>query len=273
MVAIQYSEAQLQSVIMNNPTVSIITVNLNNAEGLEKTIHSVVKQNYSSIEYIIIDGGSTDNSKSIIDNYSQNIYLSISEPDNGVYHAMNKGINKANGNYLLFLNSGDTLIGDDAIQSLIDGGDNTDLIYGNLLMQNNTENRECIFPDELSFKFFFINSLPHPCTLINSSLFSKVGKYREDFKIASDWAFFIQAVCLHNCSYKHINKAIAVFHLGGLSSTHTEVIQKERQTIMNEYFPCFEKDYIELFRVEAELKKVRSTLGFRIHQKIKNLFR
>ena len=87
--------------------VSVITISYNNAEGLRRTIESVVAQNYSDYEYIIIDGGSTDNSRQIIESYADHISYWVSEPDKGVYNAMNKGIAQATGEYLHFLNSGD----------------------------------------------------------------------------------------------------------------------------------------------------------------------
>lgn len=252
--------------------ISIITVNLNNASGLEQTIQSVVAQSYQYIEYIVIDGNSTDGSKAIIEKYAININVVVSEKDNGVYNAMNKGIAKSTGEYLLFLNSGDTLMPNNSLQILVDESNNADLVYGNIKMTEGRKSREVIFPPKLSFKFFYINSLPHPCTLIRKQLFDTIGLYREDFAIASDWAFFTLAVCRYNCSYKHVNVSVSNFMLGGLSSTRLDKIEAERKQIMDEHFPAFADDYKELYETEEALYKTRKKLGYRVHKKLGQLF-
>ena len=185
---------------------------------------------------------------------------------------MNKGIIKATGEYLLFLNSGDTLINVNSLQSLIDLGKNADIIYGNIKMTESSKSREVIFPQSLSFKFFFINSLPHPCTLIRKELFNVVGYYREDFKIAADWAFFVQAICKYNCTYQHVNVTVADFVLGGVSSTQLHIIEQERNQIYREFFPSFADDYKEMFILEMELSNAKKQLGYRVHKKVKTIF-
>ena len=257
---------------MNNPKISIITVNLNNAVGLEKTICSVIDQAYKPIEYIVIDGNSQDDSKSILEKYAQNIQVSISEKDNGIYNAMNKGISKSTGEYLLFLNSGDILLDNNPLEQLISFGKNADLIYGNIQVSDLAKKREGFFPDVLSFKFFYINSLPHPCTLIKKHLFDIVGCFREDFKIASDWALFVLAVCKYNCSYKHVNVLVSDFDSGGISSTQLQIIENERAIILKEYFAAFMNDYKDLYYLDDEVNKARKMLGYRIHNKLMQLF-
>ncbi|NJO90458.1 MAG: glycosyltransferase [Chloroflexia bacterium] len=118
---------------MNKLKLSIITINLNNARGLEKTIKSVVNQTYSNVEYIVVDGGSIDNSVNIIKSYEKSIEFWISEKDNGIFHAMNKGIEKATGDYLLFLNSGDCLFSTTVIEKVFGNKQNKDLLYGRQL--------------------------------------------------------------------------------------------------------------------------------------------
>ena len=93
----------------DKPTLSIITVNLNNCDGLQKTIDSVVGQTFTDYEWIVIDGGSMDGSRELIEQYADCLAYWCSEPDNGIYNAMNKGISRATGEWLLFLNSGDSL--------------------------------------------------------------------------------------------------------------------------------------------------------------------
>ena len=252
--------------------ISIITVNLNNASGLEQTIQSVIAQSYQPIEYIVIDGNSTDGSKTVIEEYAANINVVVSEKDNGVYNAMNKGIAKSKGEYLLFLNSGDTLMPNNPLQKLVDGSNNADIVYGNIKTTEGNKSREVIFPSKLSFKFFYINSLPHPCTLIRKKLFDTLGLYREDFTIVSDWAFFTLAICRYNSSYKHVKVTVSNFMLGGLSTTQLDKIEAERKQVMDEYFPAFADDYKELYEAEEALYKARKKLGYRVHRKIDQLF-
>ena len=257
---------------MNRLKISVITVNLNNAEGLRKTIISVINQQFSQLEFLVVDGGSTDESKKVMEQYSDKIHIAISEKDSGIYNAMNKGITKATGDYFLFLNSGDILLGNNTLQQMLDGGDSADLIFGDIKMSGLATSAIGLFPDQLSFKFFYINSLPHPCTLIRKQLFEHVGLYREDFKVAADWAFFVLAVCKYNCSYKHLSLVVADFALGGISSTSKKVIDDEREAIYREHFPAFAGDYKELFYLESELSQAKKQIGYRIQNKLKKIF-
>jgi len=133
-----------------HPKLSIITVNLNNAEGLRKTIESVVSQTYTDYEYIIIDGGSTDGCVEIIKQYEDKITYWVSEPDKGIYNAMNKGILKAKGEYCQFLNSGDWLIKESILHDIFSILPIADIIYGN----EQTEKGIRTYPENPSFNFF-----------------------------------------------------------------------------------------------------------------------
>ena len=110
--------------------ISIITINYNNASGLEKTIRSVVEQTYNEYEYIIIDGASLDKSKEVIQEYQRYIDFWCSEKDSGIYNAMNKGIQKASGEYLLFLNSGDVLHNSAVLAAIHGFLSVQDILYG-----------------------------------------------------------------------------------------------------------------------------------------------
>ena len=112
---------------------SIVTINLNNVAGLHETIISVLNQSSADLEYIIIDGGSTDGSAELIKEYSDRIYYWVSEPDSGIYNAMNKGIRKASGEYLLFLNSGDALASDNIVEEVFRADHNEEILYLSLI--------------------------------------------------------------------------------------------------------------------------------------------
>lgn len=141
---------------------SIITVNRNNTEGLRKTIESVVSQTYTDFEYIIIDGASTDGSVDIIKEYADRITYWVSEPDNGIYNAMNKGILKAKGEYLQFLNSGDWLTNNDVLKYVFDLRRDEDVLYGDeFLFYNINKIVRKAYPQKLTFYDLFVGSISH----------------------------------------------------------------------------------------------------------------
>jgi glycosyltransferase involved in cell wall biosynthesis len=229
-----------------NPKISIITVVYNNKDGLLQTIKSVFNQNYINKEYIIIDGGSTDGSKELLESYGNTIDYWISEKDNGIYSAMNKGIQMASGDYCIFLNSGDYFIDNFTLSELIAYSNMENIIFGDLVYKNKIEEFTVVSPDELSLFYFVNNTLPHPCTLIRKELFSLYGSYDEDYLICADWVFFIDMICKHHVSYKHVQKPTAVFLLGGLSSRAESelIILKEK----NKHLTKSYKDYYDLYK-------------------------
>jgi Glycosyltransferases involved in cell wall biogenesis len=196
---------------------SIITINLNNAEGLRKTIESVISQTFTDLEYIVIDGASTDGSLDIIKQYAGRINYWISEADTGIYNAMNKGIKVAKGEYVLFLNSGDWFVDQDVLCDFSSINCNSDIITGNLIILDDSGTTQLhIAPDQeqLSFNTFTRGSLPHQASFIKRTLFDKYGLYDETYKIVSDKDFFIKALIVNNCSYEHIDRVISCFPLG-----------------------------------------------------------
>lgn len=239
------------------PKISIISINYNNADGLYKTIQSVVQQTYKNLEYIIIDGGSVDESKRVIES-AEHIDYWVSESDSGIYNAMNKGIGAATGEYLLFLNSGDTLINDHVLAEAVEMGLTHDLVSANLLVLKDPVPLKWIPEDELSFKTFLSSTIPHPSTFIKGTLFKTVGLYNEEFSIISDWEFFLLATCKYNCSYKHIDLFLTAFSDGGISSEPQNYakIDQEREQVLNRHFSFFIKDYKENELLMREIKKI-----------------
>ncbi len=231
---------------------SVITINKNNALGLQKTIKSLIDQSFDSFELIIIDGASTDGSVEVIKTFKDSITYWVSEPDKGIYNAMNKGIKKATGEYLLFLNSGDYLFNENALEDLFSNEFTEDIVYTNQLrISKKKKERILSFPDKLTFYHFYTNFLAHNCTLIKSDLFKKVGLYNEQYKIISDHAFFTLALCKYNCSYKYIDMTLSTMVSGGIS-THPrsqELKQKELQHFFSKNFPSFIDDYNHLYRL------------------------
>lgn len=211
---------------------SIITINLNNREGLQKTIDSVINQTCQDLEWIIIDGGSTDGSKELIEKYSEHINYWVSEPDKGIYNAMNKGIIKSQGKYLLFLNSGDILYRKDVIENIICRLNLADIYVGN------QKSKDVIFhpsTDPIALITTLVNmTLPHQASFIKKDLFSRFGLYNEEYRISSDWKFFIKTIILNNCTVEKLPYIISEIQPNGISVRDQETLLFERQKILGE---------------------------------------
>ena len=206
---------------MHTKTLSIITVNKNNADGLEKTCQSVAWQTFENFEWIVIDGASNDNSVDIIKKYAYKMAHWISEPDTGIYNAMNKGIKLAKGDYCLFLNSGDWLFSPDALKEAFDiikDLDDADVYYGDCLNSDFTISK---MPERLSIDHLYTqSSLSHQNTFINRSLFYDHGFYDENFPTVSDSIFFVKEFLVYRSKFIHIKTIISVYNIGGISSVY-----------------------------------------------------
>jgi glycosyltransferase involved in cell wall biosynthesis len=250
--------------------VSIISINFNNGEGLLRTIQSVLNQEFEDFEYIIIDGGSSDNSVSVISEYRDEISYWISEPDKGVFNAQNKGLLQASGEYVLFLNSGDYFHSAESLSFLMRFGDNKDIVYGDIVYKYSNVETVRKYPDKLDFAFFQNDTLPHPCSLIKRELFIKYGLYREEFNICADWAFFLDVISKHLVSYRHVNKEIAVFIIGGLSSSDGSdlIVQKERKDYIIKEYSFFQEGYERLLQSEKKFNELRHSRYLRLISRI-----
>lgn len=225
---------------MNYP-LSIITINYNNASGLERTMQSLCNQKNKTFEHIVIDGGSTDLSVEILKNNSNNLSYWVSEQDRGIYHAMNKGIAVAKGAYLLFINSGDELNGSDILLNTLQHVNNADLITCNLqIISGNTE-RVKTYPENPTYQYFLADTFPHPATFIRKQLFTLTNGYDENFKIVSDWAFFMTALFRFNATHKHLPIILSRFYMDGISSQlqNRQLVANERARFLSEQFPRF----------------------------------
>ena len=160
---------------MPQPTLSIITVNFNNNKGLITTLNSIRNQSFKSYEHIIIDANSTDGSTDEIQLYEKEVtypFYWISEPDNGIYDGMNKGIKQAHGEYLFFLNSGDILVNNTVLQKITLDGNK--YIYGKILYILSEKDYRYITPSKtLDIVYLLKTALPHQACFIHHSLFQK----------------------------------------------------------------------------------------------------
>lgn len=222
---------------------SVVTINYNNKAGLQKTVQSVVDQTYSQFEYIVIDGGSNDGSKDIIDQHKKSIHYAVSEKDGGIYNAMNKGILAAHGKYILFINSGDVLYAANTLAGCISALLlNYDFVYGNTFFDKNGKRSFVNYPDKLSFSFFLTDSLCHQSTFIKRALFEN-SLYNETAKIVSDWEFFVIKICKENKTSHHLEETVSVFDVSGASSEQLAYNETERAVALEKHFPAFVEDY------------------------------
>jgi len=238
--------------------ITVITINLNNAEGLRRTIKSVVEQHQRNIEYIVIDGGSTDGSLDVIREFADKIHYWVSEKDSGIYEAMNKAIDLATGYYLNFLNSGDHYSNPLSLKMLLDSSDQKDIVYGNISVveENNTWVKK--YPAYLNFKYLMVDTLPHPASLIRKRMFDIIGFYDTSLKVVADWKFFILAVIRHKASYIYVDKNIAHFYYDGISSNSDNqgLITNERIYTLNECFPM----RMEWINFKQKIKSLKKNL-------------
>lgn len=202
---------------------SIITINYNNLSGIKNTIESVRNQHLTDCEYIIIDGGSTDGSVDIIKQNSDIIKYWISEPDKGIYDAMNKGIIAAKGKYLQFLNSGDIFFNNDTTKTelnYIDINPDVDIFYGNFVLINRGEGHDpfkVTLGKTVDVTFFRNGTINHQAALIRAALF-KDNLYDTSYKAAGDYVKFLE-FALNGRRYFHIEQPLVGYDFNGLSTT------------------------------------------------------
>ncbi len=241
------------------PLISVITINYNNAEGLEKTISSVANQSFQNFEILIIDGHSSDKSVDII-KQSNRIDFWVSEKDNGIYDAQNKGIKQAKGAYLLFLNSGDTLFDNNVFENFSDfsGNKKTGIVYGNTNLINENKSNELLCPPQkLDLNYMFRHNINHQACFIKRSLFEKYGLYDLKYKICSDFDFFFKVFVAEPEAYSYHNFTVCNYEVGGLSSNkeNYDLVVSEKQRILKSYLPAnvFTAHY-KSYRSEIPLK-------------------
>ncbi|OYP64153.1 glycosyltransferase family 2 protein [Prevotella sp. P3-122] len=223
---------------------SIITVNFNHKEGLKDTILSVINQKYfDDYEFIVIDGGSFDGSKELIEEYASHIDYWVSEKDGGIYNGMNKGIRVAKGDYLIFMNSGDTFYNDHVLKDVFCVDRNADFITGNHAVGSDIHTS----PRNVTCRYMFITALYHQATFIKAKTF-KDQLYDEHLKIVADWAHMFKCLILENATYQHIDVVVCLCEEGGVSSTQWEKVLSERKKFLQDTLPSrIYNDYESFF--------------------------
>lgn len=226
--------------------ISVITVCYNAQDVIEETIKSVIAQTYSHIEYVIVDGNSTDNTLLIVNKYKTRINKVISENDKGVYDAMNKGIKVATGDLVFFLNAGDVLFNDKVIQNIVDecNTSNAEILFGDvIILENETGYSRLKDHQSVDKIYFYSNTLCHQGTFFKADVFGKCGLFDESYRISADYEWLLRALFKYNVKLARTNLIISIFKLGGISSNKDfeELHLKERRKIQRIYYSRFER--------------------------------
>lgn len=253
-------------------TISVITINYNNFSGLEKTFLSVFSQTKKDFEYIIIDGGSTDGSAAYIENQRGHIDYWVSEPDKGIYNAMNKGIKAATGDFIILMNSGDVFYDDTIIEALSSELKTTDaIVYGDVVLRNEKKDTERIqkHPEKLNFSYFYNQTICQQACFIKRSLFDTIFYFNENYKITSDWEFLIYAIYIDKVQTRKIDLLISIYDTSGISGNpdFRQIATKEREQTINKYFLLYKEDYDLLCSYSSyrfgQLKQIEKSVFFR----------
>lgn len=223
-----------------SPTLSIITVCRNERERITRTAESVVAQTFTDFEWIVIDGGSTDGTLDKFVPYANRITHLISEPDNGIFDAMNKGIRFATGNYLLFLCGGDWLIDENALSDIFATRPECDIVTGGIYILY-PDGRTQLRPGNdlpVDRNRLYWRTLPHCSSFIRRSLFEQCGDYDLSFPIAADWEFFMKVILRHGASVRQIARPVAIFTNDGNSAVpqNRKRHHRERIRLRRRYF-------------------------------------
>ena len=224
---------------------SIITINRNNAAGLEKTLRSVASQTFKEFEYIIVDGASTDDSIAVIKKHEAEFAHMkwISEPDAGIYNAMNKGIRMASGDYIQILNSTDCLAAPEVTERMLEELEkqgNPSILYGNMVKYFPDGRQmvdKCFAGQEITMLGMYTGTLNHDPTYFRRDLFEKYGYYDETLKIVSDWKWYLQAVILGEERPQYVDIDVTLFDMTGISETNKELDKAERKLVLEHLFP------------------------------------
>ena len=255
---------------------SIITINRNNAAGLEKTMQSVASQTCKEFEYVVVDGASTDDSVDVIKRFAPQFgdrLKWISEPDKGIYNGMNKGLRMATGDYLQILNSGDILAESHVTESMIAALECQEpeigIMYGNMIrdygngklirdkrkVDTYKHKAECV---EWTMYDFIKGTVNHDPTYIHRSLYEKYRLYDENLKIVSDWKWFVNVVVFGGEKLYYVPIDVTIFDTTGISETNLDAREKERRVELEKILPAaILKDYDNYYFLIEQYKRLK----------------
>jgi glycosyltransferase involved in cell wall biosynthesis len=229
------------------PFFTIITINLNNRQGLENTIKSVRNQAFHDFEYIVVDGVSSDGSLDIIEKNADLINKKIIEKDSGVYNAMNKGLAHASGEYILFLNSGDELKHRESLMKINEKAGGKDLVYCDVDVFEGDNSVVKSHPDHLTTNYLLTDMICHQAVFARKSLFDRIGGFDESFKIYADYEWMMRAILLNQATTRHLARVLVRYEAIGLSNTANKKLQREEKDRIHDKY--FNKAFVLVYRL------------------------
>lgn len=228
--------------MMKGPKISIITACYNAEKTIEQTIQSVITQTYDNIEYIIVDGASSDGTMDIVNKYRDKIDLIISEPDEGIYDAFNKGGKVASGDYIQYLNADDYLIDNNVIENIaeyINNHENAAIIYGGIILKNEVTDCQYVLNKEISYEEFKEGKMiPHPATFTRRDIMLELNFFNTTYKIVSDYELTARIFKKYLKNIFYVPRLVTVFRLGGISSQiqNNNLLNNEMKRIIEDVF-------------------------------------
>lgn len=237
MLALLYWECHIKAIYMK---VSIVTVCKNSASHIEKAIKSALEQKYVNRQYIIIDGQSNDNTLEIINEYNSGIDIIVSEPDAGIYNAMNKALTFVNGEVVYFLNSDDCFFDEDVLSDVAEEfkkDRQAMIVHGNVVFNSGSKNK-VIRSDKISRRYFYKHTICHQALFVKKQLFDIIGGYDEGYPIHADTDWLMKAFLKYRVKFKYIDRTMSYYSAGGFSSSEifAERYKYDRQEISAKYF-------------------------------------
>lgn len=246
---------------MNKPKITVVTVCYNAVKEIERTMLSVLNQTYPNVEYIIIDGKSTDGTVDVIKKYADRLAYFVSEPDKGIYDAMNKGIEHASGEWINFLNAGDVYCSSSVLDTMNKNIDSDiRILRGNIFrvypkMKVKSVGVTKQNPDIIDM---FNGTFHHQACLIQTSLFHEIGLYSTEYRLVSDWKFFFDCVVLNKVKTKYVDITVALFDMTGASSVNTKKCTDESEHYLRHVYgdELYELlDELSIYRKSSIIKK------------------
>ncbi len=241
-------------ILPSRPEVSIITVCLNCRDLIEKTIQSVIAQSYPNVQYIIIDGGSVDGTQDVIKKYKAHIDVIVSEEDDGLYYAMNKGIRYATGDIIYFLNSGDYLYDTNTIEMVCAQFDlfpDSDIVYGDVILFDDIGEQRLSMCRPTPFHVLTRCGICHQSLFAKRQLFNSFEPFNTKYRIYADYEWLLRSLLINMCRIHYFETPVAYYRAGGISQNRTEQNYHERIEVMDKYSKYFnKKDIITSFPKE-----------------------
>ena len=252
--------------------ISIITVCKNAESVIERTMLSVVTQNCfaENIEYVIIDGASTDKTVEIIKQYAAKYPIKwISEPDSGIYNAMNKAVKMASGEIIYFLNAGDKLFDEKTISLVLNEFEENDpdFLYTDILPCKNNDLRQAMIKkfNNVDKYFLFRDCICHQASFFKKSIFERFGGFNEKFKLSADYEMLLKIMADKSLKKEYLPTTAAYYDTAGVSSISGDVVKKERVIIQKHFYSAFETFVYSSWLYQFIRRRLRK-MGFQIYE-------